>query len=317
MISPGSVIASILPVYLLILAGAALRKANILHREHDNGVMRVIYNVMLPCYILDKVLGSQDLRSSSMLMWCMVIGFINVVVGTSIAWFTGRLLGLEKGTGARTFALAAGCQNYGFTAVPVIEILWGASTLGVLFIHNLGVEMAMWSVGVMILTGEKGVPWKKLINGPVIAITIGLILVVLHLDDQVTGPLRKAISLIGVGAFPLTILITGCTMMDLAVAERPSLKILAGCSLVRFILCPAVILIAAKYLPLQDSLKKILIVQAAMPAGMTAIMLARMYGGRPAIAVQIVIATTVLSVFTLPWIITWGCQWIKLTPILP
>ena len=54
-----------------------------------------------------------------------------------------------------------------------------------------------------------------------------------------------------------------------------------------------------------------------MPAGMTAIMLARMYGGRPAIAVQIVIATTVLSLVTLPWIITWGSQWIGLKPLLP
>ena len=53
-------------------------------------------------------------------------------------------------------------------------------------------------------------------------------------------------------------------------------------------------------------------VQAAMPAGMTAILLARMYGGRPAVAVQVVIATTVLSLLTLPWIITWGSRWIGL-----
>ena len=317
MISPGSVIASVLPVYLLILAGAALRRANILHQEHDNGIMRVIYNVMLPCYILDKVLGSPDLRSGTVVMWCMVIGFFNVVLGTTIAWLTGRMLGLEKGTGARTFALSAGCQNYGFTAVPVIEILWGTGALGILFIHNLGVEIAMWSVGVMVLTGEKGIPWRKLVNGPVIAITAGLLLVALGLDNAVTGPLRKAISMIGVGAFPLTILITGCTMMDLAIAEKPTWKVILGSSLVRFILAPAFMLVAAKYLPLHVVLKKNLIVQAAMPAGMTAIMLARMYGGRPAIAVQIVIATTIISIFTLPWVITWGCEWLKLTPILP
>ena len=53
------------------------------------------------------------------------------------------------------------------------------------------------------------------------------------------------------------------------------------------------------------------------PAAMTPIMLARMYGGRPAIAVQVVIFTTVLSVFSLPWIITLGCRWIGLNPQLP
>jgi predicted permease len=58
-------------------------------------------------------------------------------------------------------------------------------------------------------------------------------------------------------------------------------------------------------------------VQAAMPAAVTPIMLARIYGGRPAIAAQVVIFTTVLSLFSLPWIITFGCRWIGLTPQLP
>jgi len=59
------------------------------------------------------------------------------------------------------------------------------------------------------------------------------------------------------------------------------------------------------------------VVQAAMPAGMTSIMLARLYGGRAAVAVQIVIATTVLSLLTLPWIIAWGSGWIGLKALLP
>jgi predicted permease len=54
-----------------------------------------------------------------------------------------------------------------------------------------------------------------------------------------------------------------------------------------------------------------------MPAGLTSILLARLYGGRPAVAVQVVIATTVLSLLTLPWIITWGSAWIGLKPMLP
>ena len=82
-------------------------------------------------------------------------------------------------------------------------------------------------------------------------------------------------------------------------------------------LTPALILCAAKFLPISIELKEVLVVQAAMPAGMTAILLARMYGGRPAVAVQVVIATTVLSLVTLPWIISWGSAWLDLKPVLP
>ena len=49
-----------------------------------------------------------------------------------------------------------------------------------------------------------------------------------------------------------------------------------------------------------------------MPSAMTPIMLAKVYGGRPGVAVQIVIATTVVSLLTLPFVIVWGRQWLEL-----
>ena len=317
MISPGAVIISVLPVYLLIVAGAVLRKVGVLRLEHDAGVMQVAYSVMLPCFILDKILGAEVLRSGAAVVWGIGLGFGLLLSGLMIAWAMAHVLGLERGTGKRTFTLAAGCQNYGFTAIPVLEILWGSSACAMLFVHNIGVEGGLWSIGVMIMSGERGVPWRKLVNGPIIAVGIGLVLVALGLDQHVVGPLRKVINLLGVGAFPVAILITGATMVGMAEHEKPSLKILLGAVVVRLLVAPLVILAAAKYLPLVEELRQVLVVQAAMPAAMTPIMLARLYGGRPSIAVQVVLATTLGSLLSLPWIIFWGIQWIGLKPLLP
>ena len=317
MISPWNVVESVLPVYLLIVAGAFLRWAGVVRREYDEPVMRVVYSVMLPCFMLDKILGSAVLKSGSVVLSSLGLGFGLIVVGILLGLAVGRLIGLERGTGMRTFALSAGTQNFGFTAAPVVEILWSTGALAILFVHNIGVELAMWSVGVMILSGERGIPWRKLLNGPVIAVLGGLLLVFLGWDSTCVGPARRAMSMMGIGAFPVAIFITGCTIMDLVASERPSWKIIAGSSVVRFILAPAVFLTAARYLPIATELRQVLVVQAAMPAAMVPIMLARLYGGRPAIAVQIVVFTTALSLLTLPWIITLGCQWIDLHPLLP
>lgn len=317
MISPVDVVASVLPVYLLIVAGAVLRRTGILRPHHDEGVMRVVYTVMLPCFILDKILGSAVLKSGSVVLSSIGVGFGLILAGIAMGFVVGRLIGLEQGTGMRTFALTAGSQNFGFTAAPVVEILWSTSALAVLFVHNIGVELAMWSVGVMIMSGERGIPWRKMFNGPVLAVSGGLLLVALGWDVHCIGPARKALSMIGVGAFPLAVLITGCTIMDLVGAEKPTLKIILGSSVVRLLLAPLAFLTAAKFLPIATELRQVLVVQAAMPAAMTPIMLARLYGGRPAIAVQIVVFTTALSLLSLPWIITLGCQWIGLKPLLP
>ena len=316
-ISPWDIVSSVLPVYILIVAGAALRKTGVVRKEHDAGVMRIVYTVMMPAFILDKILGSEVLKSGSVIVGSIAIGFGLILAGIALGLLVGRIIGLERGTGMRTFALSAGCQNFGFTAAPVVEILWSTGTLALLFVHNIGVELAMWSVGVMIMSGERGLPWKRMINGPFIAVSIGLLLVALNLDSYCIGPPRKALSMIGVGAFPVAVVIIGCTITDLIAAENPTAKIVFGSTLVRLVLAPAVILSAAKYLPIATELRQVLVVQAAMPAAMTPIMLARMYGGRPAIAVQIVVVTTTLSLFTLPWIITLGCRWIGLKPLLP
>ena len=300
-----------------MVAGALLRRVGVVRPEHDAGVMRVVYTVMMPCFILDRILGSSVLRSGSSVMWLIAIGFGSLVGGTLLGLGVGRLIGLERGTGMRTFALTAGCQNFGFTAVPVAQILWGAASLAPTFIHNIGIEGALWSVGVMMMGGEHGFSWRRLINGPIIAVVVGLIITALGWSDHATGAWRTAMSMIGVGAFPLAIFITGCTIMDLVTDERPSWKVALGAAVVRLVLAPAMILAAAKYLPIGIELKKVLVVQAAMPAGLTSILIAKMYGGRPAIAVQVVIATTVLSLLTLPWIITWGSRWMDLKPLLP
>lgn len=289
----------------------------VIRKEHDAGIMRVVFTVMLPCFILDQVLGSKSLQSGAMVSWAIFLGFGMIMVGILVGLIVGRLIGLEKGTGMRTFALSSGCQNFGFTAAPVMEILWGSGTFAMLFVHNIGVEMALWSVGVMMMSGTRGIQWRALLNGPIIASVVGLTLVALGLDGKVTGAGREAISWIGVGTFPLAIFITGCSMSDLLGAEKPNWKWICGGALVRLALAPLAILSAAKYLPLTTELRQVLVVQAAMPAGMTALMLARIYSGRPAVAVQVIISTTLLSLITLPWIITWGCAWIGLKPALP
>ena len=313
----GTVFIAVLPVYLLVLAGAAFRKSGILRPEHEAGIMRVVYFVMLPCFVLDKILGAEVLRSGPSVLWAMILGIGLILGGMAIAWVTSRCLGLSRGNGMRTFTIAAGCQNFGFTAVPVLEILWGSGALAMIFVHNLGVEVAIWSVGVMVISGERNIPWRKLLNGPIVAVSIGLVLVMLRVDHLVTGPLRQVISQLGVGAFPVAIMITGATMVSLSAQEKPSLKIILGSLVVRLCLAPALILAAAKYLPMVVELRQVLVVQAAMPAAMTPIMLARLYGGRPAIAVQVVVATTLGSIATLPWIIYWGIQWVGLKPMLP
>lgn len=314
-----AVLAAVLPVYLLILAGALLRKINVLSRDQDDPVFRLVFSVLYPCLILDKILGSESVNDPQAVAWGIGAGFGLTVLSFGGAWLGAGLLGLQKGAGKRTFALSAGVQNFGYTAIPVVGQVWGGGAMAMLFVHNLGVELAIWSVGVMMLSGEKTVQWGRLVNGPVVSVLLGLVLAGSGLDrflspgegpaHAIGGPLRTAMAWLGAGTFPVAILITGAVMMDLVGVERPSTRIVVGGCVVRLAVLPMLLLAAAKFLPAPLALKQVLVVQAAMPSAMTPIMLAKIYGGRPGVAVQVVIGTTVVSLFTLPFVIVWGKQW--------
>ena len=85
----------------------------------------------------------------------------------------------------------------------------------------------------------------------------------------------------------------------------------------RLALAAAVVILKARFIPMAVELKQILVVQAAMPAALELIFLARMYKGRPAVAVQVVVAKTVVLLFTLPYIMAYGIRYLELTPLSP
>lgn len=316
MISPLDIIQSVLWVYLLILAGAVARRTGVLTQEHDEPIMKLCYMILIPCFIVDKILGAEILRNGWVVISSIACGYGLIVAGVGVGFVVGKLVGLKKGNGMRTFALSSGTQNYGFTAVPVVESIWASGALAVLFVHNIGVELAMWSFGVFVINGRSGFKWRQLANGMVIGVLIGLVLVVVRLDGYVTGTPREALHMLGAGAFPLAVFIIGASMMSMISDEKPSPRILAAAAFTRFLAIPAVFLCAAKFLPVATELKQVIVVQASMPAAVSPIILAKLYHGRPAIAVHIVVMTTILSLLTLPWIIALACSWIGLEPIL-
>jgi len=313
-----TLLTAVLPVYFLALIGVFLRRQNVLTTEMERGILKVVIHCLYPSLILDKLLGNPLVKTPSIILSGIGVGFIIIVMGFALSYAIGRILKLDRGTGLRTFALSGGVQNYGYTAIPILMVLFSnPDTLGILFIHSLGVEIALWTIGLMLLKGSFKPQFKLFINGPIIAVVAGITLVYTGLDYLLAhdGPIlgqvvRQSMSWLGGCAFPIAILLIGGTIYDLIGQEKLSIKVSLGGILIRCLAMPCIILILAKHLPLVIELKQVLLVQASMPAGVTPIVIARHYGGRPGIAVQIIIVTSLLGVITIPFILGWGARYL-------
>lgn len=323
MITFSTVLAAVLPVYLLAGAGVTLRKLKVLKPEVDDSLMRLVIHFLYPCLILDKVLGNELVRSPAVVGYGIGIGFGVIMLGYLVAWLVGLILGMKKGSGSRSFTLSGGLQNYGYTAIPVLMVLsmvqgMGDRVLGVLFIHSLGVEIAIWIVGIMLLTGKPFTSPKVLLNGPIIAVFLGLLGVYSGAwkffdadDGSLLGIiLRTSMTWLGGCTFPMALILIGATIGDLFGKEKIDWKVAGGAVCVRNILMAFLILCLAKFLPIIEELKLVLVVQASMPAAVTPILLTRIYGGQPYVAVQVVMATSLVALLTMPFIVAWGMAWV-------
>ena len=287
--------------------------------------MNFIVHCLFPCLIIDKTIGSEVLRQPAVVGWGIGVGFGGVVCGMAVAALVARLLGLGVGSGRRTFSLAAGVQNYGYIAIPVLAVLFmqdgrDDEVLGMLFVHSLGVEVAFWGIGLMVLAGSLKGSLKYLLNGPIVAVAVGLCLAysgAWRWLDPDSGPLlgqvlRQGMSWLGACAFPIALVLIGATTFDLLGKERPSFKIGAGAFLVRTVIMPVVLLCAARWLPIVVELRQVLLVQAAMPAAVSPILVARLYGGKPEVAVQVFLVTAIVGLFSMPLIVAWGLSFLGL-----
>tara|TARA_R110002096_G_scaffold4501_18_gene21166 strand:+ start:1485 stop:2432 length:948 start_codon:yes stop_codon:yes gene_type:complete len=305
---------AVVPVFLIMTAGYVFRRNGWIKDGLDSGIMQLSLNLLMPCLILDKIIGSEIMNHLPTVGISIALGFGIITSGIFICLLAAPILGLGKGSGKRTFAIATAIQNYGFVSIPVLVTLFGEGPLGLLFLHGMGVELATWTIAVMVLCGFGNANWRSIINGPFIAVITSLTLHYAGADAWLPIPLRTFMANLGTCAVPMCLLAIGITIADQSKSPESSLRwpTVLGACILRLAILPALILLITQAIPAPEELKQVMLVQAAMPAAVFPIVLARIYGGHPATAIQIVLATTIGSLISMPIILHLGAKWLGL-----
>jgi len=294
-----------LPVFLLVGLGIFLRKSRLVDTETEKPLMRVIVTVFYPALILSAVGPTPAVDSPGVVAVSVATGFLTVALGFAVAWLLGPLFGLRLGEGRRAFAFTNGIYNYGYLPIPLVMAFYGQTdgTLAILFVHNVGVDLAFWSVGVLLLQGifnREG--FRRIINPPLIALVVALVLNYTGIYALLPDFILRFLEYLAAIAVPLGIILAGCAIGGLLTAKafQSGWNVVAGACLLRLGLLPVLFLAAAYFIPFPAELKRVIIIQAAMPAGLFPVVVTGFFGGRQDVAVRVAVSTTLLSVLTTP-----------------
>ncbi len=307
-----SLLTAISPAFVVIACGFALRRLGKLQPAADASLLTLAVNFLYPCFIADAVLGNPALREIGNVLLAPIAGAALLTCSFGVAAIASRMMRLSKPHPARTFTFTAAIPNWGYLPIPLVQAIFPSSTTGILFIHNIGFELALWSIGVWLLSGEGS--WQRALNIPFFAILSALVLNLFHATDWLPAFALNSLHFLGQGAIPLSLLLTGAMLADSVneggLAQNKG-RTLAGC-IVKLGILPPLIILAARWLPCSLDLKRVLVVQAAMPCAMVPVVLTRLYRADTGTAVRLVITTTVLGLLTIPLWLRIGAHFVGL-----
>lgn len=302
-------------VFAVVGIGLLVRWLGWLTEEADHSLIRLTIRVFFPALIITNIARNTQLRPSGELALAMGSGFGLVVLGFGIAGLAamlfGKWLGLDSRAKMLTFTLCAGIYNYGYIPIPLATTMYKGNeqTLSMLLIHNVGVEIALYSVGIAILNGRLSKQALKGIANPLaIAIVVALSLnwSGTWASPHFPGWVKDFIGWIGAAAVPVSLILVGATMADVWRKHRVTsgFNTVGGAVLVRMLILPVLMLLIGYALPVSADLKHVFILQSAMPAAAFTVVLTRHYGGDILTAVRVVIWTHVVGLLTIPvWLV--------------
>lgn len=307
---------AVAPVFLTVAAGWGIRRAGWLSAEADTSLLRVVVGLLFPCLILDTILGNRALEHTGNLLLAPAVGFATVVFGYALSYLAAPLVGVRESRHRRTFAFTVGIYNYGYIPVPLIQNLFphdDQRTSAVLFIHNLGVEVALWTAGILLISGAAPQrAWRHVLNAPVVTILLACALHFTGAREWLPGFVLDTVHRLGATAIPLGLILTGATFADQmrGLNFKASLPDSLGACLLRLGVLPLLMLALARWLPCPVELRRVILVQAAMPCAVLPVILSKHYGGDPATALRLILVTSAVALLTIPLWLHLGLRWI-------
>lgn len=320
-----TVLQAVLPVFSVAAIGFLIRRRELLTEATENNLLDVLINVFVPCLIFQSVLGNEALHNLRNVTLAPLSGFMAICLGLVVGRVFAAVAGVKDARGGRTFATCVGVFNWGYVPLPLAASLFDKETVGVLFVFITGAEMAVWTVGLMTLTGgsfKEGL--KKAINAPFVTIVVTLSLNFIF-DVETTRDLAngekshfafimKTAGMLGQCAIPIGLILVGASLSDKMGEFRDDigLRVMAASVILRLGLLGFLFVLLAKYVPGSIELKRVLLIQSAMPSAMFPIILAKRFGGDVICALQVAIATTLVSLITIPLWIPFWMSWVGL-----
>ncbi|NLP36128.1 MAG: hypothetical protein GX357_00550 [Firmicutes bacterium] len=194
--------------------------------------------------------------------------------------------------------------NNGFLAFPLLEGMFGSLGVFLGSAHLVAMTVVLWTYGVMLMEGpEKKISLKKIIFNPgVLAFICGALIFVSPV--KLPNNFYLALEHISRLMTPLAMFVLGSFMAQIKVKSVFYAFSVWQATFFRLVFIPVLTMLLLYFIPLNFTAKIVLLVAVAAPSAVVNPMFAKIYHTDYLFSTRVVILSTLLSLITLPLLIT-------------
>lgn len=262
--------------------------------------------VSLPTFMIWNLLSTFDRAKLLPLLSGVVVPALSMLISFGVAYLLSNMIGLAPNHRG-TFRSAFFSSSAIFVGVPVNMALFGESSIPYVLIFFLANAFLFWTIGnYSISLDGKTAPAKlislaslrQVFSPPFIGFSVAVSLVLLEI--RLPDFLLVSFKYLGSMTTPLSMLFIGIVMYGVKLSQirlnRDLLVLLAG----RFIITPLIVIVVAAFFPIPELMKKVFVIQSALPAMTQTTLMAKLYGADAEYAAVLVSTTTIVALFAIP-----------------
>lgn len=287
---------------LMIAVGFIAAKTGIMTEAGAACSTDIALIIATPCVIIKSLMRRFDAAVMKSLLLAVALTLLVQVLMITLGTLLLRSKDLKR---QRTLRFGSIFANCGFMSLPLQEVMLGAD--GTLYgsAYVIMFNLVVWSYGVYLISGDKRYiqPKKLFVNPGIAGLLIGLIIFVLSVP--VPQVLSSTVNYLAAIYTPLPMLIIGYHLSKTNVLKAfKDIKCIAAVIL-RLLVYPLVSLGVLYLLGVRGTLLVSVIISLSAPvAAVTTMFSSKFGGGDTALSVDMVSLSTVLSIITMPAVIT-------------
>lgn len=283
-----------LTMAIYMLVGFALFKGGKITKEGSKSLANLLVWLIIPAVIINSFCVELSLEKLRALGLSALLAAVALAVSAAISHFAFKKSPVDN--------FAAAFSNCGFMGIPLVRAGFGDEAVFLLVGFVVLLNLLQWTYGAALLKGEKGAVSLKgvLLNPITVGTAAGVVLFVTGLGSRLPGVLGGAIGGLAALNSPVAMLVLGIYMAQTSLKETVMSPRLYVLSAVRLLLIPAVTLALLTPLPVDLTMKYVILLGASAPVGANVAVYAQLYGKDYSYACRTVVLSTVLSILTLP-----------------